>query len=290
MSEKHMVAVDFGASGGKCFSGTLKDGQFSMHEIHRFPHEGISFFLEDRTGKVTERTHWNDTLLYQNILLGLQAYRREVSDSLDSVGIDTWGADGQLLSADSELLSKVYCYRDHRLDNMIDEVKSRMNPERIYAITGIHFQPFNLSNQLLWLVMNRKHIFDDGAFFQPISSLFNFYLSGNKSVDSSWASVSQLMDAKTQQWSGEILSAMGIPASILPPIVAPGASLGPLRAPLAEQLGLEIPKSSHATLGGLLMSKVNEIPTTGSLIQINSVDFTIQRSVPQAIQEVRIRW
>ncbi|MFC1681237.1 hypothetical protein ACFL1S_05560 [Pseudomonadota bacterium] len=38
------------------------------------------------------------------------------------------------------------------------------------------------------------------------------------------------------------------------------------------------------------MSKVNEIPAKGSLIQINSIDFTIQRSAPQAIQEVRIRW
>lgn len=59
---------------------------------------------------------------------------------------------------------------------------------------------------------------------------------------------------------------------------------------LAEQLALNLPASSHATLGGLLMSKVNEIPAMGSLIQINSIDFTIQRSAPQAIQEVRIRW
>lgn len=59
---------------------------------------------------------------------------------------------------------------------------------------------------------------------------------------------------------------------------------------LAEQLALNLPASNHATLGGLLMSKVNEIPAKGSLIQINSIDFTIQRSAPQAIQEVRIRW
>jgi CBS domain containing-hemolysin-like protein len=59
---------------------------------------------------------------------------------------------------------------------------------------------------------------------------------------------------------------------------------------LVEQLDLDIPESIHATLGGLLMSRVHEIPATGSLIQINSIDFTIQRSIPQAIQEIRIRW
>ncbi len=59
---------------------------------------------------------------------------------------------------------------------------------------------------------------------------------------------------------------------------------------LAEKLELDLPESSHATLAGMLMSRVHEVPSTGSLIQINSIDFTIQRSVPQAIQEVRIRW
>lgn len=59
---------------------------------------------------------------------------------------------------------------------------------------------------------------------------------------------------------------------------------------LVEKLDLDIPESSHATLGGLLMSRVHEIPATGSLIQINGIDFTIQRSIPQAIQEIRIRW
>ncbi|MFT7490202.1 MAG: hypothetical protein ACI9OU_002612, partial [Candidatus Promineifilaceae bacterium] len=50
MSVKRMVAVDFGASGGKCFAGTLENGQFSMSEVHRFAHEGVTFFMEDSKG------------------------------------------------------------------------------------------------------------------------------------------------------------------------------------------------------------------------------------------------
>ena len=59
---------------------------------------------------------------------------------------------------------------------------------------------------------------------------------------------------------------------------------------LVEKLKLDIPQSDQATLAGLLLSKVHEIPPAGSLIQINGIDFTIQRRIPQAIQEVRIRW
>jgi sugar (pentulose or hexulose) kinase len=239
MKAKRMFAVDLGASGGKCFVGSLAEGTFSMNEIHRFAHEGVSFFVADRTGKLEERTCWDDVLLYHNIIKGLQAFRREYGAALDSIGIDTWGADGHFVTADGDLLGKIYCYRDHRLDDMIAKVKARLDARRIYEITGIHFQPFNVSNQLLWFVMNRKDLLLPGCSYLPIPSVFYYYLGGVKKVDSSWASVTQLMDAKRKTWSPEILQALGIPASVMPEIVAPGARLGPVHAPLAASLGLD---------------------------------------------------
>ena len=152
------LAIDLGASGGKCFAGVFDQGAFSMQAIHRFAHECVSFHLPDRAGQSVERMVWDDTLIYAHILRGLRAYRREVGKSLDAIGIDTWGADGQFVTADGDLLGKVYAYRDHRLDAMIAQVKARIPAERIYAITGIHFQPFNISNQLLWFMQNRKHL------------------------------------------------------------------------------------------------------------------------------------
>ena len=55
---------------------------------------------------------------------------------------------------------------------IIDEVKAKIDPETVYSITGIHFQPFNLSNQLLWFVQNRKYLLDIAESFLPISSIF----------------------------------------------------------------------------------------------------------------------
>lgn len=235
---KRVLAVDLGASGGKCFAGRFEGGAFAMEEIHRFAHEGVSFFMADRRGAVTERTHWDDTALYHNIIVGLRAYRRGVSDVLDSIGIDTWGADGHLLSPDGDMLGKIYCYRDHRLDDMVEAVKSRIDAKRIYAITGIHFQPFNISNQLLWFVTNRRELLLPGAFFLPVPSLFYFYLGGVRMVDSSWASVTQLMDARAKTWSKTVLDRLGIPPEIMPPIVEPGTVVGSLLTPLADSIGI----------------------------------------------------
>ena len=238
MTEKRLFAVDLGASSGKCFAGSFAAGGFRMEEVHRFAHEGASYFLADRTGAVTERTYWDDTHIYQQIIRGLQAFRRGVGDRLDAVGVDTWGADGQFFSADGEMLGKVYCYRDHRLDNMIAAVKARMDARRIYEITGIHFQPFNVSNQLLWFVTHRRDLLKAGVRYLPVPTVFNYYLGGCTQVDSTFASVTQLMDARRRQWSGPILKALGIPRKLLPEIVAPGTRIGCLQAPLAAALGL----------------------------------------------------
>lgn len=57
---------------------------------------------------------------------------------------------------------------------------------------------------------------------------------------------------------------------------------------LEEELGIKIPKGKYATLAGFLLEKSGDIPLTGTVIKTQGVAFTIERSTPQAIQEVRI--
>jgi rhamnulokinase len=238
MSTTRMMAVDLGASGGKCFAGLFSDGTFEMREVHRFEHDGVSFFAADRAGTVEERTYWDDIFIYRHIVRGLQAYRRDVADTLDAIGVDTWGADGQFVTPDGDMLGKIYCYRDHRLDDMVERVKARVDARRVYELTGIHFQPFNVSNQLHWFMLNRRERLVPGSVYLPVPTVFNYYLGGVKKVDSTWASVTQLMDARRKAWSREILDALEIPAEVMPGIVEPGTVIGELSEPLAVQVGL----------------------------------------------------
>ena len=234
-----VIALDLGASGGKCFAGLFDDNGFSLKEVHRFDHEPCSMHVADRDGRVEARTFWDDLHIYANMVEGLRAYRREIGPVADSVGIDTWGADGQLVTEDGVALGRMYSYRDHRLDGMVDEVKALIDPSRIYGITGIHFQPFNLSNQLLWYVRHRPGLLRKGVRFLPVPTVFGFYLAGATAVDSTWASVTQLMDAKKKKWSREILRKLSIPGWLMPEIVAPGTIIGALREGLAGLRGPE---------------------------------------------------
>jgi sugar (pentulose or hexulose) kinase len=259
-TEGRVIAVDLGASGGKCFSGGFNQNGFELRELHRFSHEPSVLHVADRSGRVEERAYWDDLLIYRNIVEGLRSYRREISGQVDAIGIDAWGADGVLVNEDGVLMGPMYTYRDHRLDGMADQVKARMDPARIYEITGIHFQPFNVSNQLFWLAQHRASLLRPGVRFLPAPSLFSWYLCGATDVDSSWASVTQLMDARKRKWSREIMKALGIPARIMPRIVAPGTIIGQLRAGIAESVGISpanvVAVGSHDTASAFAAAPV----------------------------------
>lgn len=285
MAAQRIFAVDFGASGGKCFAGTFEAGAFAMQEIHRFPHEGVTFYLPDQTGQVVERAYWDDIWLYRHIVEGLQAFRRDVSNQVDGIGIDTWGADGHFMNADGEMLGRIYCYRDHRLDDMIEQVKARIDARRIYEITGVHFQPFNLSNQLLWFITHRADLLRPGCFFLPIPSVFYYALGGGRQVDSSWASITQLMDARARTWSDEILTALGIPRSLLPDIVEPGAIVGQLHAKLAAAIGINRPRlvaaAAHDTASAFAAAPVDHVDD--ALIISSGTWSLVGKLIPQPI-------
>jgi putative hemolysin len=59
---------------------------------------------------------------------------------------------------------------------------------------------------------------------------------------------------------------------------------------LEEELGIPIRKGKYATLAGFLLEKSGEIPAPGTVIKRGGITFTVERSSPQAIQEVRVRW
>jgi rhamnulokinase len=202
------------------------------------------------------------------VIEGLRAFRRTVGSRADSIGIDAWGADGAFVSEDGIPFGPMYCYRDHRLDCMVSEVKSRIDQERIYRITGIHFQPFNVSNQLLWWMTRRKDYAKKGVRFLPAPTLFSFWLGGAAQVDSTWASITQLMDCKRRRWSREILSALEIPARLMPPIVAPGTVIGELSEEVARHTGLSRAKlvavGSHDTASAYAAAPVSD--PAGALI------------------------
>ena len=198
------AAVDIGASGGRVMAGTVDgDGVISLEPVHRFPNGVV-----DRAGHL----RWDIVELLTQVRRGLQ----RVEDAT-TIGIATWGVDYGLLDEHLDLLAEPISYRDDRTSKVIDEVHARIPPAELYAITGTQHLPFNTIYQLVAdpLVAEARH-----AVLLP--DLITALSGAGFGTELTNASTTSLLDARTQEWSLDVLDRLAIPHDLLPEIQPPG--------------------------------------------------------------------
>jgi len=225
------IAIDLGAESGRIIVGVLGDGRLRLEEIHRFNHEPVWL----PTG-----LHWDITGIWREIVVGLRraaTWTKTNGVEPISVGVDTWGVDWALLDEAGELVGLPHAYRDPRNSAAYEEVLSKLGRDRIYQTTGIQFMALNT----LYSLYAHK-LADPGAvtngqlLFMP--DLFHYWLSGQRTIEATIASTSQMVDCHTGDWAREVLAELGLPTPALSPTTSPGADIGALRKTLAEDTGL----------------------------------------------------
>lgn len=235
-----VAAVDLGATSGRVMLGYVGDGMLRLEAVARFPNEPV-------TGP-DGALHWDFTALYRHIVDGLaEALRRE--RDIASVGIDSWAVDYGLIHGD-ELLGEPFHYRDDRTARGVEAVHAEVPFEELYRRNGLQFLPFNTLYQ--YAVEQRLA---DAELSLLIPDLVAFLLTGARVAERTNASTTGLVDVRTGEWDAELLSRLGIPASVLPPLVDPGERLGALRGEARERVGapLEvIAVGSHDTASAIV--------------------------------------
>jgi rhamnulokinase len=129
-------------------------------------------------------------------------------------------------------------YRDARTDGVIGDVHAKVDPERLYEITGLQFLPFNTLYQFA-ADRQRDERALDGVQALLVPDLLGYWLTGVRAAEETNASTTGLMDARTGDWSAELVQALGLPAGLLPDVVRAGAVLGEVSAGVRAELGLE---------------------------------------------------
>lgn len=228
MSHTTHLVVDLGAGSGRVMAGHFDGQTLRIEEVHRFPNEGVQL----PTG-----WHWNVTQLFADICHGLRRAAQQHGSSLTSVSVDTWGVDYGLLDRHGRLLGLPWMYRDSRTDRMMDATMALVPREEIYRRTGIQFLPFNTIYQLFAEVRNTPDVFAaaDRLAFMP--DLLTYWLSGERVIERTNASTSQLLKAGSPQWDLDLATKLGIPTRILHPTVEPGITIGSLLPSLMDTTG-----------------------------------------------------
>ena len=204
------AAVDLGASSGRVIVGRVGPSTLDTVEVARFGNEPV------RAGGTL---HWDILALYAGVLGGLRA-----AGPVESVGIDSWGVDYGLLDADDVLLGNPVHYRDARTDGV------RLPIADLYARTGVQYLPFNTIYQLAAAAGSAQ--LAAARTLLQIPDLISYWLTGEIGAELTNASTTQLLDARSQQWSLPLLDAVGLRASLFPALRRPGDPAGTVRPDL----------------------------------------------------------
>jgi rhamnulokinase len=168
--------------------------------------------------------------------------------------------DFALLDTAGVLLGNPYNYRDRRTDGMLDVVDRQLPAERLYALTGIQRLPINTLYQLASMRHSGDPQLEAAGTLLLMPDLFHYWLTGRKVAEYTNATTTQFFDAHERRWATGILDELGLPAGMLPEVVAPGTMLGGLLPELRDELGLRADTPVIATATHDTASAVAAVP------------------------------
>jgi rhamnulokinase len=141
--------------------------------------------------------------------------------------VDAWGVDYGLVDTEGDLLEDPICYRDERTAGVMERALEILSREALFEATGIQLLRLNTIFQLMAHCAERLPARANRLLLMP--DLCHHVLSGSTTTEPTNASTPQLLNVKTGLWDEGVMSALGLPMGLLPPLLPAGTALGPLR-------------------------------------------------------------
>jgi rhamnulokinase len=255
-----VLAVDLGATSVRVVAVDLAAPEPAPQVLHRWHHQPV----RHQDGSL----RWDWPGILREVERGLHAGL--AAGPVASIGVDGWGVDYGLLDGRGELLSPPWCYRDDRTRGWRATVE-RVGAARLYATTGIQLLPLNTIFQL---AAHDRSELDRAARVLLLPDLLVRALTGFEGAERSNASTTALMDARTGNWSAELLRAVGLDQALLPAIVPAGRAVGTWRGVAVHTVG------SHDTASAFVAAP--GVPGPGSALVSSGTWVLVGAELPAA--------
>lgn len=253
MKTLNLLAFDLGASNGRAILGRFDGDRLEMKELHRFENNYI---------EMNGVFYWDLPYLFNQLKLGLAAFKNEGLGDLDCIGIDTWGVDYGLLDKNGHLLGNPRSYRMAE-DADMERVWKTVDYPELFRRTGIANNNFNTVYQLARRKAEGDVALENAETLLMLPDLLGYFLTGEAKNEYSNVTTSMMYNPTTRDWDWATIRELGLPEKIFAPIDKPGTIRGKLTAAIAEELGLN--QAPFAAVGTHdTASAVAAIPGTGS--------------------------
>ena len=169
-------------------------------------------------------------------------------DAISAIGL-TGQMHGLVLLDDAgQVLRPAILWNDGRTQAQCDEIHSRVGKEKFIQITGNVALTGFTAPKILWVKENEPEIFSRVRHVLLPKDYVRYRLTGEYAMDKADGAGTVLFDLKQRDWSDELLAALEIPRSWMPPTFEGPQFTGQVNAEAAAITGLK--PGTHVAAGG----------------------------------------
>ncbi len=222
-----LLAVDYGASGGKAFVGRFDGSGLSLGEVHRF---------DNAPCHVHSSMYWDIFKLFEELKAAARAALKSGAD-IAGLAVDTWATDFGALDSKGNLIGSPHSYMDSRTESVADEVFAAFPEYELFKIAGGEPHPRFALFQLFAMQRNEPDILENTKTLLFMPNLINYFCTGEIACEATQASTTLLYDPFKRDWNAGIFNKLGL-TNLFPPIGSDVSVLGGITPSLSGDTGL----------------------------------------------------
>ncbi|MFC5530386.1 xylulokinase [Cohnella yongneupensis] len=142
-----------------------------------------------------------------------------------------------LLDADNKPIRRAILWNDTRTTEQCREIERKLGDKLLSVTRNPALEGFTLP-KILWVKQHEPATFAKAQQFLLPKDYLRLRLTGASHMDLSDAAGTLLLDVAGKVWSGDVLSAFELPASLCPPLVEASGFVGTLSPEAAAATGL----------------------------------------------------
>ena len=163
---------------------------------------------------------------------------------LDGESVAAVGLTGQmhglvLLDAAGQVLRPAILWNDQRTQSQCDEIHRRIGREKFIQITGNVALTGFTAPKILWVQQNEPEVYARAHHVLLPKDYIRYQLTGAYAMDKADGSGTVLFNLQQRTWSAEILAALDIPFTWMPPTFEGPQCTGLVTSAAAEATGLK---------------------------------------------------
>jgi xylulokinase len=228
----YWMGVDVGTGGTRAL---LVDD--AGHLVHAFtaPHDDMH--MEHPLWAEQRPENWWDAA--QRAIRGVLDKASVTGSDVKGIGLSGQMHGLVLLDEANNVVRPALIWCDQRSQKQVDGINAKVGKEKVLDYTANPVLTGFTLPKLLWVRDNEPWNFARVRKFLLPKDYVRFGLTGDYATDVSDASGTALFDVVQRRWSGEMVSALGLDASILPRAYESPEVTGTVSRDAAERTGLE---------------------------------------------------